>query len=158
MSDEKTAQSILTQLREGANFAELAKEYSLDASSLDSGGDLGWFERGQMVKEFELAVFALEVGEISEPIRTGFGYHIIKLLDRSSSMLSLEEGQARKEIESATIAAREVAETLGYDLVVSSQDVVVFSPSDQFVDLAGLSGGFTDITDFVKDVFTDYAR
>ncbi len=181
--DEQTAWSILAKLGDGVSFAELARKSSTDPWSSDKGGDLGWFERGQMVKEFEDAVFALEVGEVSDIVETRYGYHIIKLTDaKLSSRPSLEEvkdwvrtdfikeegnnvvgvwykqGDAQSEVKIAIAAAREVAEALGYDLVVSSQDVAVFSPADQFVDLAGLSDGFTDITDFIKDVFTDYAR
>jgi peptidyl-prolyl cis-trans isomerase D len=66
----------------GADFAALAREYSEDPGSKATGGDLGWFPRGRMVKEFEDAVFALKKGEISHPVRSQFGYHIIKLEDR----------------------------------------------------------------------------
>lgn len=63
----------------GADFAALARELSEDPGSKDSGGDLGWFERGRMVKEFEDAVFAMQVGEIKGPVRSQFGFHIIRL-------------------------------------------------------------------------------
>ena len=82
----------------------------------------------------------------------------IAYVNLSDAIGHVEEHTAKEQLEIAATAARAVAEALGYDLVVSSQDVAVFSPSDQFVDLAGLSDGFTDITDFVKDGFTDYAR
>ncbi|MBW6432124.1 peptidylprolyl isomerase [Patescibacteria group bacterium] len=64
-----------------ADFAALAKEYSQDPSSSANGGDLGFFEKGRMVPEFEEAAFKLKKGEISEPIRTVYGYHIIKVTD-----------------------------------------------------------------------------
>jgi peptidyl-prolyl cis-trans isomerase D len=63
----------------GANFAALAAQYSEDPGSKDSGGDLGWFARGRMVKEFEDAAFKLAPGEISEPAKSDFGYHILKV-------------------------------------------------------------------------------
>jgi len=64
----------------GIDFAELAQAYSED-NSASSGGDLGWFGRGQMVPEFESATWGLDIDEISEPVRTNFGWHIIKLLE-----------------------------------------------------------------------------
>lgn len=85
VADELTAQDLYEQLQAGADFAELAREYSLDTGSKDNGGDVGWFERGMMVPEFEDAAFALEVGEISEPVLSSYGYHIIKLTDREAA-------------------------------------------------------------------------
>lgn len=64
----------------GEDFAELAMTFSEDGSA-SNGGDLGWFERGRMVPEFDSATWSLEVGEISTPVRTRFGWHIIKLVD-----------------------------------------------------------------------------
>ncbi len=76
----------------GADFAALAREASDDPGSKDSGGDLGWFGRGRMVKEFEDAVFALKTGEISQPVKSQFGFHVIKLVDRRpAGQQSLEE-------------------------------------------------------------------
>ncbi|WP_297688829.1 peptidylprolyl isomerase [uncultured Anaerococcus sp.] len=79
VADEKTAKEIKDKLNNGEDFAELAKEYSTDTANAAKGGELGTFSKGQMVKEFEDAVFALKEGEISEPVKTQFGYHIIKL-------------------------------------------------------------------------------
>jgi peptidyl-prolyl cis-trans isomerase D len=68
-----------------ADFAALAREYSEDPGSKETGGDLGWFERGRMVKEFEDAVFALKPGEVSAPVKSTYGYHIIKLEARKAA-------------------------------------------------------------------------
>ncbi|HZA42995.1 MAG TPA: peptidylprolyl isomerase [Nitrososphaeraceae archaeon] len=73
------ALSVLERIRRGESFADLAKELSIDRGSGKRGGDLGLFGRGQMVKPFEEAAFKLKKGELtSEPVRTEFGYHIIK--------------------------------------------------------------------------------
>ncbi|MFY9301057.1 MAG: peptidylprolyl isomerase [Candidatus Nitrosotenuis sp.] len=75
---QSQALAILDRLKKGEKFAELAKELSLDTGSGKRGGDLGYFGRGRMVKPFEAAAFKLSVGQVSEPVKTEFGYHIIK--------------------------------------------------------------------------------
>ncbi|HSJ38788.1 MAG TPA: peptidylprolyl isomerase [Planococcus sp. (in: firmicutes)] len=81
VADEETAAKVKEELDGGADFAELAQEYSSDGSAAD-GGDLGWFGVGAMVPEFEQAAFSLEIDEISEPVQSQFGFHIIKLADK----------------------------------------------------------------------------
>lgn len=76
---EQAAAEVQSQIGQGRDFAELAKEYSTDESNKDLGGDLGTFGRGVMAQEFEQAAFSLAAGEISEPVKTEYGYHIIKL-------------------------------------------------------------------------------
>ena len=74
------AQEIKAKIANGESFANLAKQHSID-SSKKRGGDLGFFGRGMMVQEFEKAAFALEKGQVSDIIKTQFGYHVIKRLD-----------------------------------------------------------------------------
>ncbi|HEY9077504.1 MAG TPA: peptidylprolyl isomerase [Anaerolineaceae bacterium] len=76
---EDLANTIYNRISAGENFADLAKEFSKDSSS-SSGGDLDWFTRGVMVKEFEDTAFALKVGEVSKPVKSEFGYHLIQVL------------------------------------------------------------------------------
>lgn len=78
---EDNAKSIMDLVVSGGNFSEVAKEHSL-CPSAKKGGDLGWFPRGVMVKEFEKAAFEADKGELVGPVKTHFGYHIIKVLDK----------------------------------------------------------------------------
>jgi peptidyl-prolyl cis-trans isomerase C len=75
---EKEAQEILGQIKNGGNFEELAKKYSIDSAKA-MGGDLGWFSKGSMIPDFEKVAFGMKVGDISNVVKTQFGYHIIKL-------------------------------------------------------------------------------
>jgi peptidyl-prolyl cis-trans isomerase C len=81
VATEQEATKILADLESGAKFDELAKKFSLDGSK-EFGGDLGYFTAPEMVPEFSAAAFALKAGETSKPIKTDFGWHIIKLEDR----------------------------------------------------------------------------
>ena len=87
--DEDATLALAQELRErllaGEDFAALAAEYSDDFSNADNGGDLGWFGRGMMVAPFEEAAFSLEPGEISEPVKTDFGYHLIEVLEKDAN-------------------------------------------------------------------------
>lgn len=78
---EAEAKDLLDKINNGADFAELAQEYSMCPSKRD-GGDLRFFGKGMMVKPFEDAAFSLEVGQVSEPVETQFGWHLIKLTDK----------------------------------------------------------------------------
>lgn len=85
-SAKKLAEDIKNQLNGGADFAELAKKYSQDGSA-SSGGDLGLISKGQTVKEFEDAAFALEAGQVSGVVKSQFGYHIIKVTGKEGDQI-----------------------------------------------------------------------
>ncbi len=81
VKSEDQAKDLLTKLNAGVSFADLAKKHS-DCPSGKQGGDLGWFGKGQMVQEFEKAAFEGEKGNVVGPVKTKFGFHLIKILDQ----------------------------------------------------------------------------
>jgi parvulin-like peptidyl-prolyl isomerase len=92
------AQDIRKQLLAGGDFATIAKAESDDAGTGAKGGDLGTFRHGQMVAPFDQAAFALPVGELSEPVRTQFGYHIIKITSHTSQTFDQAKAQIEKDL------------------------------------------------------------
>jgi parvulin-like peptidyl-prolyl isomerase len=82
---EKEANDILSKLKTGSSFEELAKQYSTDKTNKDQGGDLGWISKGQMAPEFENAAFSLEKGKLSDPVKTQYGFHIIRIDDKKAA-------------------------------------------------------------------------
>jgi len=82
LSTEDEANQVLAKLKAGADFTTLAKTYSLDQTTAQKGGDLGFFPRGLMAPEFEQAAFSLAPGEISGVIKTQFGYHILQVIEK----------------------------------------------------------------------------
>ncbi len=93
------AEALLKQIKSGGDFAELAKKNSQDPGSAQKGGDLGWVSRGQMVKNFEDAVFTLKPNEISNVVPTEYGFHIIQVLEKQPAHL-----QTLDEVKPAIIA------------------------------------------------------
>ncbi|USK76083.1 peptidylprolyl isomerase [Peribacillus frigoritolerans] len=81
VEDEKTANEVKAKLDKGEDFAKLAKEYSTDTGTAEKGGELGWFGQGEMVPAFEEQAYKMKKDEISKPIKSDYGYHIIQLLD-----------------------------------------------------------------------------
>lgn len=81
VKDEETAKKVEAELAAGKSFEELAKQYSEDTASKENGGDLDYFGPGKMLAEFEEAAYKLKKGEISQPVKSSYGYHIIKVTD-----------------------------------------------------------------------------
>ncbi|MBM0045790.1 peptidylprolyl isomerase [Anaerococcus sp. mt242] len=99
VDDEKTAKEVKEKLDNGGDFAELAKEYSKDTGNADKGGALGEFKKGDMVPQFSDKVFSMKEGEISEPVQTQFGWHIIKLNKINESLTDEDRQVIRKSLE-----------------------------------------------------------
>ena len=96
---ELKANNILSRIHAGEDFATLAREYSEDPSTKDSGGDLGWFKRGQMVPPFEDAAFSLEPGQVSPVVKTVFGFCIIRVDDKRVTV----DGHPQEEVKARFI-------------------------------------------------------
>jgi len=96
VKDEETAQKVRQQLLDGEDWNKLVEEYSQDPGTKERGGDLGWFGRGQMIKPFEDAAFSLDIGEISEPVQTQYGWHIIQVLGHEDRPLAEYEYQQQQ--------------------------------------------------------------
>lgn len=117
VNSESEAIAIVSLLKNGSDFAKLAREFSKDTGSGAQGGDLGWFGKGVMVTEFETAAFSQPVGEIGEPVQTQFGYHIIQVLARQELPLSASQAEQKREtVFSEWLAtARTEAKITNYD-------------------------------------------
>jgi peptidyl-prolyl cis-trans isomerase D len=89
--NKEEAMKIYEQIKNGADFGKLALEYSRDPGSAQNGGDLGWFSKGMMVPEFENVALNAKVGVVQEPVETQFGYHIIKVTDKSDKKYIVEK-------------------------------------------------------------------
>ena len=115
---EAEAKSILNFLKAGGDFATFAKTSSKDTGSGANGGDLGWFGKGQMIPEFEAAAFKMKVGEISEPIKTQYGYHIIQVLGHENRPLTATQYEQAKQkvFEDWLTAARAATKVTTFDI------------------------------------------
>lgn len=99
VADEETAKQVIERLNNGEDFGALAMELSEDTGSGANGGDLGWFGKGQMVPEFEEVAFSLKDGEISEPVESQFGWHIIQTLGHATVPMSASAYDQAKQTE-----------------------------------------------------------
>ncbi|GBC78824.1 Peptidyl-prolyl cis-trans isomerase D [bacterium HR09] len=178
---EERARAILAKAKApGADFAALAREYSEDPGSKESGGDLGWFERGRMVKEFEEAVFAMQPGEVKGPVRSQFGFHIIRLEGKRPSRqkplaevrdtirFKLAEGLAdaeasrratalKEKVAASKLTSEEQWRSLADD-VVSSNVTPFFSLDEGVVPGLGRDPGFLEELKKAKEGFVGGPR
>jgi peptidyl-prolyl cis-trans isomerase D len=133
----KTAETVLAKAKSGADFAELAKQYSEDESNSKTGGDLGFFGRGAMVPEFEQAAFGLDPGQISDIVKTQFGFHVIKVTEKKSGETrSFEDVRTQIEDQLKWERAQQDAQRIAEDLADEIDD-----PSD--LDRIGKARGLT---------------
>ncbi|HLR70086.1 MAG TPA: peptidylprolyl isomerase [Pseudogracilibacillus sp.] len=126
VDDEETANEVKEKLDDGEDFADLAEEYSTDEANASDGGDLGFFSVGSMVPEFEDVAFEMEVDEISDPVQSDFGYHIIYVTDKQEveeDIGSLDENKEdiRSRLIESKIDQEEVMERL--DQLIEDSDV-----------------------------------
>ena len=103
----KLAQSVRDRARAGGDFAALARQYSQEPGAAQSGGDLGYFGKGQMVAPFEAAAFALKTGEVSDVVETPFGLHVIKVEDRKTGDFEASKEQFRAEAKNRVVQEAE---------------------------------------------------
>jgi peptidyl-prolyl cis-trans isomerase D len=120
--NKEEAEKIYNQLKGGADFSKLAREYSRDPGSAQIGGDLGWFGKGRMIPEFEKAAFSGRVGVVQEPIKTQYGYHIIKVTGKSDKKYIVEK----------VVNPLEVSATTKDLLLSSAQDFSYIAKKNNF--------------------------
>jgi peptidyl-prolyl cis-trans isomerase D len=178
---KKLAEDLVKQLRGGADFAALAKQYSDDPGSKEHGGDLGFFGRGRMVPEFDKAAFSQQVNGIGDPVKTEFGYHIIQVQAKQPPYkmdFALVKDQIYRELSQpkAVENAKDQATKIHEDITknkkslsdISKIQLVEMKTTDYFSqdqDLAGLSPSFRDAAFNLKkgevsepvQVFQDFA-
>ncbi len=132
LKDEAQAQDVLKRLEDGEAWDKLAAELSQDTSNKDKGGDLGWFSRGQMVAEFEDAAFKLNIGEISAPVKTQFGVHIIQVIGHEIRPLtdSAYEASRQKKFDEWLQTQQQDLEIEKYDLWMNVVPVEPTLPPD----------------------------
>src|SRR5215469_11714363 len=161
----KKAEDVLKQAKKGAKFDELAKKYSEDPGSKDKGGDLGWLVQGQTVPEFEKAAFSLQPGAISDLVKTQYGFHIIKVLEKETAhtksfdevkdsiraplMLAKADEEASKTADQLAAAIRRSNRTpladLARDFHLQVSQTRPVSAADQLIEL----GNSTEVKDTI---------
>lgn len=98
VDNKKTADEVKAKLDKGEDFAKVAEKYSKDPGSKTKGGDLGFFGKGQMVPEFDKVAFSLKPGQVSDPVKSQFGYHIIKVVDKKNNKFEDKKKQISEEL------------------------------------------------------------
>ncbi|MDH3636962.1 MAG: SurA N-terminal domain-containing protein [Gammaproteobacteria bacterium] len=162
------AESLLQQIKDGAEFAELAREHSEDPGSAAQGGDLGFVEKGAMVEPFESALYKLADGEISAPVRTQFGFHLIKLTELVPQVQQtfdevrsqLEEEEVRRQAEDLFLDRAETFRNLVYEQPetldnVSEELKLPLQTSEWFSRNLGAEGGISENAKFRETAFSD---
>ena len=159
------AEDLLKQIKNGANFADLAKKNSQDPGSAKQGGELGWFEHGRMVPEFDKAAFALsQKGQLSDLVKTTYGYHIIQLIDKQAEHVrTFEEVKAEitpiaesekkaKAAENESNAVYSEARARGLEKAAADHHLEIVT-SDYFTQNDSLPG-IGSAPDFMQAAFT----
>ncbi|MGH9405790.1 MAG: peptidylprolyl isomerase [Terriglobia bacterium] len=138
------ARKVLAQVKAGGNFAELATKYSQDTGSAQKGGELGWIQRGQTVQAFENAAFSMKPGEISNLVKTEYGYHIIKVEDKQVAHL---ESFADVKAQIQTKLAKQMLAQAENALAAKIEDQLKANPQDldAVAKQAGLDSGETPL-------------
>ncbi len=131
-----TARQLIERARGGEDFAQLALEYSEDPGSGPGGGDLGWFGKGQMVGPFEEAAFAAQAGELVGPVKTQFGYHVIKVMER-------REGENGPEIKASHILLNVSISPQSVSQMRSQANIFSFDAADSSFEAALKIHGLT---------------
>ena len=129
------ADSLVKELRAGADFATAARRFSSDPASKDKGGDLGWFRRGVMIAEFERVAFQLRPGVVSEPVETSFGFHIIQVqriqpTEIQARHILLTPDVTQEEADSARALAERIRERVTQGGAVDSLQLLYHDPAE----------------------------
>jgi foldase protein PrsA len=155
VSDEAAAEDILARVKKGENFSALAKKYSQDPGSASKGGDLDYITTGMTADPFEKAAFSLKPGELSEVVKTDFGYHIIKVTDSRLRRFSGEE----KDIDKAALADKQdKAFKKWYSKIRSKAKVEIVNPALKANDLRFKGRIWEAITEYNKAIKADPAN
>ena len=162
METKEQADSIYQMLKEGADFAQLAKERSIDPSAKDNAGDLGFFSWGKMVPEFQEVAFKMKEGEISRPVETSFGWHIIKLIERRKVeqppyeeakrliQSKLEQGKKERRVKEYF---QQLRKKVGFKINEETLDLLMSKKEELPPDTLGLrrTGDFLDLSKFTPE-------